>query len=417
MYERVIRDITKNQGFALPYWDWTSNPTMPDVFLQPKTPDGKNNPLYVNDRAFGATWKRTWPPRKPMPADVVGPTVLQQILASTDYEEFGTSRPDGQDNLDPSWVVGGGGVQGVLEGTAHNLVHNNIGGWMPSALSPRDPIFFMHHCNLDRIWAVWNAAGNANSSEQLWTDMPFTNNFFNPDGSFYSPKVSDLFTPETLGYTYGLTAPAAPVAASPRHQDVYGNCAAERDCDRQQAACGIAQCRPNSHPIGYAPPRRSVRRRVFQHNRCPRYTGIRNARSGLPARCSGNEPRQHAISRVPGPDRSDASDACDRSELCWQLRGLCSSRHKRSARTCEAVIRVGHHQRDTTGLWQRAAKRWPHQAADSARGRTSQRSPGRHCDANPDRSGLRDKLIYFAGVLLLAEGSCAPSHALCLARC
>ncbi|MBV8850465.1 MAG: tyrosinase family protein [Methylobacteriaceae bacterium] len=215
MYERVIRDITNNQNFALPYWDWTSNPTMPDVFLHAKTPDGKNNPLFVNDRGFGATWKRTWPAAKPMPADVVGPTVLQQILASTDYEDFGTSRPDGQNNLDPSWVVGGGGVQGVLEGTAHNLVHNNIGGWMPSAVSPRDPIFFMHHCNIDRIWALWNSAGNANSSESLWTDMPFTDNFLNPDGSIYSPKVSDLFVPENLGYTYGLAAPAQTAAASP----------------------------------------------------------------------------------------------------------------------------------------------------------------------------------------------------------
>jgi tyrosinase len=33
-------------------------------------------------------------------------------------------------------------------------VHNIVGGIMaaPSAL---DPIFMMHHCNIDRIWAVW----------------------------------------------------------------------------------------------------------------------------------------------------------------------------------------------------------------------------------------------------------------------
>jgi tyrosinase len=37
--------------------------------------------------------------------------------------------------------------------------------------------------------------------------MPFTENFLNPDGTFWSPKVSDLYSPEALGYTYGL-APA-----------------------------------------------------------------------------------------------------------------------------------------------------------------------------------------------------------------
>jgi tyrosinase len=42
--------------------------------------------------------------------------------------------------------------------------------------------------------------------------MTFQNNFYNPDGSFYSPKVSDMYIPETLGYTYGLApAPAAAV--------------------------------------------------------------------------------------------------------------------------------------------------------------------------------------------------------------
>ncbi len=43
--------------------------------------------------------------------------------------------------------------------------------------------------------------------------MTFQNNFYNPDGSFYSPKVSDMYIPETLGYTYGLAPP--PAAAAP----------------------------------------------------------------------------------------------------------------------------------------------------------------------------------------------------------
>ena len=110
-------------------------------------------------------------------------------------------------------MVAGNGNQGVLEGNAHNNVHNNIGGWMPSASSPRDPIFFMHHCNIDRIWAVWNL-NNQNSSDPLWTDMSFTNNFLNPDGTSWSPKVSDLYVPETLGYSYGL-APAAVASGAP----------------------------------------------------------------------------------------------------------------------------------------------------------------------------------------------------------
>ena len=87
---------------------------------------------------------------------------------------------------------------------------------MPSPASPRDPIFFMHHCNIDRIWAVWNLH-HSNTKDPLWTDMPFTNNFWHEDGTPWSPKVSDLYAPEDLGYSYGLKSlVASAVAAGPQ---------------------------------------------------------------------------------------------------------------------------------------------------------------------------------------------------------
>lgn len=204
MYERIIRSVTKNPDFAMPFWDWTANPRMPEVFLSPTTPDGKPNPLHVDDGGV----RRTWPADTPMPPSIVGQSVLDSILKATPYEIFGTSRNPKQNSTDPAWVPRGGGVQGVLEATPHNNVHNFIGGWMPTRQSPRDPMFFMHHCNIDRIWALWNVH-NRNSLDPLWTDMTFTNHFLHPDGSFWSPKVSDLYDPESLGYGYGLEPPAS----------------------------------------------------------------------------------------------------------------------------------------------------------------------------------------------------------------
>jgi tyrosinase len=199
MYERIVRTVAHDNSFAMPYWDWTANPLMPAVFLDKKTPDGKTNWLNVDEDGMS----RTWPPNKPMPANIVGPAVLDKILTASPYELFGTSRNRNQTNHDPSWVPAGGGVQGVLESTPHNNVHNNIGGWMPTAASPRDPIFFMHHGNIDRIWTLWNRTFK-DSGDPLWTGMPFQNNYLNPNGTFWSPKVSDLLVPETLGYTYGF---------------------------------------------------------------------------------------------------------------------------------------------------------------------------------------------------------------------
>lgn len=62
----------------------------------------------------------------------------------------------------------------LVEGQPHNLVHNNLGfasatnmGWMPSLLSPVDPVFFMHHCNVDRLWDIWTRRQELNGRPHL----------------------------------------------------------------------------------------------------------------------------------------------------------------------------------------------------------------------------------------------------------
>jgi tyrosinase len=331
MYERIVRQLTNNNDFALPYWDWTANPLMPDVFLTPKTPDGKPNPLYNSD----AGWQRTWPSNQPMPAETVGPTVLNAILSATEYEQFATSRPEGQNSLDASWITTGSGTQDQLEGNAHNMVHNNIGGWMPSASSPRDPIFFMHHCNIDRIWALWNVQ-NPNSSDQLWTDMPFTENFYSVDGSFWSPKVSDLYVPENLGYTYGLSTSSL-VAAGTAQQVDHTVCRTQADG---------SQCRWHHHrrrhqhvgsdpkpPVGYRRdgPSRSP------GGGCPRHAGwlgcgkhefrrrtgtirVGYPCAGIPARCHGDESPYHHVSGLHRSEQSVGKHADYRSKLRRHVR-------------------------------------------------------------------------------------------------
>ncbi len=85
---------------------------------------------------------------------------------------------------------------------------------MGQANSALDPLFMMHHCNIDRIWWTWTQGGGPDSPDPLWSGMTFQNNFLNPDGAPYSPMVSDLLTPEPLGYTYIDTPLALPSAAA-----------------------------------------------------------------------------------------------------------------------------------------------------------------------------------------------------------
>lgn len=79
---------------------------------------------------------------------------------------------------------------------------------MPTAGSPRDPVFMMHHSNFDRIWAYWNALGRSNTggmdpaTQKLWQEMNFKDNYLKPDGTPYSMVVKDVQRTDVLGYTY-----------------------------------------------------------------------------------------------------------------------------------------------------------------------------------------------------------------------
>lgn len=193
MYERMIRSVTGNNAFAMPYWDWSANRPVPLAFRNALY-NGTANPLYVATRNNGYS----------VPDAYSGPAVMSNIFGQTDFELFGTSRRAGQNSLNPSWIKGPGGVQGTLEANPHNNIHVNLGGFMPNFNSPMDPLFQMHHGNIDRIWWRWNCMGRANTADPLWRNMPFTNNYYNPDGTWRTWQPSQLLSVSDLGYSYGL---------------------------------------------------------------------------------------------------------------------------------------------------------------------------------------------------------------------
>ncbi|MBI1685403.1 tyrosinase family protein [Caulobacter hibisci] len=203
MYERMIRAVTGYRQFAMPYWDWSANRKVPQAFSDP-TYNGQPNSLYEPTRNNNVV----------LTDDIVGPTVMNRIYGETNYELFGTSRPAGQNSLAPSWITTRTGTQGVLEATPHNTIHVRLGGWMPSPRSPMDPIFQMHHGNIDRIWWRWNGLGRQNTQDSLWQNMVFQNNYLTPSGGWWSTTPNQVQQVTALGYTYGsspLRFPAAPV--------------------------------------------------------------------------------------------------------------------------------------------------------------------------------------------------------------
>ena len=207
MYEVAARSVTGNSGFALPYWDWTADREVPEAFAA-ETVNGQANPLFIGGRLPGSLRDET-----------VGQGVMDEIFAEPNFEAFGSTRASGQDSSDPVWLRLPG-TSGRLENTPHNGVHVQVGGpHMRRPSSALDPIFLMHHGNVDRIWAAWNSLGFANTDDPFWLETNYINHFIDPQGDLYSTQVSDLQDVEALGYSYGFAAPAQPPIAENEDRD------------------------------------------------------------------------------------------------------------------------------------------------------------------------------------------------------
>jgi hypothetical protein len=47
--------------------------------------------------------------------------------------------------------------EGFLSPNIHDIVHVRAGGHMTLQDSPNDPVFWLHHCNIDRLRSQWQA--------------------------------------------------------------------------------------------------------------------------------------------------------------------------------------------------------------------------------------------------------------------
>jgi tyrosinase len=194
-FERICRQVLGDPNFALPYWNWTEHRQLPAAFLAP-TVAGRPNPLLDSTREVQSG---------ELLGDLeVGPRVITRIMAQTEFENFGSGRPTGQNNIETRWQRVPGQMT-ELEATPHGNTHVFIGGDMGDMVSPRDPIFFLHHCNIDRLWAQWTALGRRNTADPLWATFRFDGNFQTPQGTgltAWNVGVADVLDHTAFGYTY-----------------------------------------------------------------------------------------------------------------------------------------------------------------------------------------------------------------------
>ena len=167
LYALALRSECSFTG-PMPYWDWTidaPNPAAAPVwdstlgFGGDGVANPENGDSCVADGPF-ASWQPMY--------DGDSVTPRQHCLRRT------FSNGDGQSGLMMgAWysadsvaaVMANEGFEAfaeALETGPHAGVHNSIGGDMVARTSPNDPVFFLHHAQIDRLWTLWQQ-GNPNA--------------------------------------------------------------------------------------------------------------------------------------------------------------------------------------------------------------------------------------------------------------
>ncbi|HET8887580.1 MAG TPA: tyrosinase family protein [Candidatus Angelobacter sp.] len=148
-FEQICRDVLRSPDFALPYWDWTRYPYIPSVFLN------QDSALWQPNRHIDGSVAISF--------GAVGAPELEKILKLSECGDlFGSPTADDDQRHTPG--------SGNLESTPHTAVHQTVGGDLSgNAFSARDPLFWVHHCNVDRIWESWaELHGRAVPLDNLW---------------------------------------------------------------------------------------------------------------------------------------------------------------------------------------------------------------------------------------------------------
>jgi tyrosinase len=187
-FERELQrvDATLRPGatdkLGVPYWRWQDPfPAWLDGFLPAPDPDTGSTP---------PARKKAAPPPKANVSDIdiiVNRFSIQStgLAGENDYTKFTYgvegwgSRPDGTDL------------------PAHNHGHSWIGGIMNNtSTSPTDPMFWLHHAEIDRLWEIWRQANPTPAPLLTGSDL-----IMDP----WAESYDDLLDTGALGYAYDST--------------------------------------------------------------------------------------------------------------------------------------------------------------------------------------------------------------------
>ncbi len=165
-FERNLRAAAGDPSLALPYWNYgdPEQRTFPAIYA-PEFVDAEKtiaNPLFHPNREMSFA-------RGLLELSAAIGEAPKTVGADTFFHVAG--RPGfGGDVLDSNHTQ-----IGLLEQRPHNDIHLAVGGVINSAngamaeitTAAFDPVFWVHHANIDRMWAAW-----ANTTGKSWGPAP-----------------------------------------------------------------------------------------------------------------------------------------------------------------------------------------------------------------------------------------------------
>ena len=221
-FERILRMHTEDGRFSLPYWNYTekANRKFPREFGI-KHLDGNIgnddpaniNPLYLAERDFYFTgYEHPFATGLPLlelsdsAVDISLPMNTRVFFGETEREGLAGGIAD----EDPS-------TRGLLESYPHDQIHRAVGGIIDSSTGESsvgamatpptaafDPIFPIHHANIDRLWAEWSCMAGKSwgklPSDSWFEERPWF--FFDTDSNVINEPRRKYFDYRALGIRF-----------------------------------------------------------------------------------------------------------------------------------------------------------------------------------------------------------------------
>jgi tyrosinase len=245
--ETELRSV--DPSLSIPYWDWTEDAEDPAASIV------WSEDFMGGDGIESDEWRVATGPFAHQNSDWPVPDYSEEGLPGgpglkRSFGRFSPTLPTGEDlqlalregfydtppyNPSPFTIGFRNRIEGFITqrgdsrvtttgAQLHNRVHVWVGGNMLLMTSPDDPVFFLHHCFIDKIWADWQELQKTNNPEGVPHYAPLMDG---PPGHNIRDQIKpwkhcieEVLDIESLGYTYEQSAVAPQILGITRAMEL-----------------------------------------------------------------------------------------------------------------------------------------------------------------------------------------------------